>query len=241
MDGANIMTHEQAKQKLIDAGMILAQHGYGDMTRGHLSVRLPDQPELFFMKAHSLGLEEITMDNILTIDLDGKVVAGTARRHSEVFIHSEIFRQRPDVQAVIHTHSTNLVALSALQQPIRPLSQGGAAFVDALPLYTDTIDLIRTPEMGHGVAVALGPHKAVQLKHHGTVMTGRSLEEAIVLLFMLENAAQVQLLAMAAGPLAPEFPPEQIRALQSHLDEPHQFTANFDYLARSARRHYGVS
>src|SRR5580658_6871950 len=103
MQGA-AMTHEEAKQKLIDAGKILEMEGQADFTRGHVSVRVPDDPSLFFMKPHSVGFEEITMENILTIDLDGKVVAGPARRHSEVYIHSEIFRVRPDVQSIIHSH-----------------------------------------------------------------------------------------------------------------------------------------
>jgi ribulose-5-phosphate 4-epimerase/fuculose-1-phosphate aldolase len=228
------MTPEDAKRKLIVSGLILEQHGHGDMTRGHLSVRVPGEAGLFYMKAHSIGLDEITLENILTIDLDGQVVAGTARRHSEVFIHSEIYRARPDVNAVIHTHSTHAVALGASAHPIRPISQGGAMFVDALPAYADTIDLIRSPAMGRGVATALGPHKAVLLRHHGVAMAGGSLEEAVVLLFMLENAAEIQLLALAAGDLAPEFPPAEVRALQDKMKEPHQFTVNFDYLARRA-------
>jgi len=61
------MTQEEAKQKLITSGRILARHGHGDMTRGHPSVRMPGQSELFFMKAHSLGLDEITVGNILLL------------------------------------------------------------------------------------------------------------------------------------------------------------------------------
>lgn len=227
------MTQEEAKQRLVTSGRILARHGHGDMTRGHLSVRVPGQPELFFMKAHSLGLDEITVGNILTIDLDGQVVAGTARRHSEVFIHSEIYRARPGVEAVIHSHSANTVALSALDQPIRPLSQGGVMFAGCLPVYTGTIDLIRRPDQGRGVAEALGPHKAVLMRHHGVAMTGRTLEEAVVLLFMLESAAEIQLKAMAAGALAPEFPASDIADLKTKLESAEQFRINFDYLARN--------
>ena len=87
-------SHKAIKQQLIVAGKVLVAQGQDDFTRGHISFRLPDDPGLFFMKAHSLGLDEITPQNILTIDLDGKVVAGTARRHSEVYIHSEIFKAR---------------------------------------------------------------------------------------------------------------------------------------------------
>ena len=91
------MTHDDAKKKLILAGQVLVDAGQDDFTRGHISVRLPDDPGHFFMKPHSVGLDEITLANILTIDLAGNVVAGTARRHSEVYIHSEVYKARPDV------------------------------------------------------------------------------------------------------------------------------------------------
>src|SRR5665213_2047664 len=107
------MTHDDIKQTMIEAGKVLVAEGQDDFTRGHISMRLPDNPKLFFMKAHSIGLDEITMDNILTIDLEGNVVAGTAKRHSEVYIHSEIFKVRPDVNCVLHTHPPYSVALSS--------------------------------------------------------------------------------------------------------------------------------
>ena len=105
--------HQYLKQQMVMAGKVLVAEGHDDFTRGHISMRLPDNPKLFFMKPHSMGLDEITMDNILTIDLEGNVVAGTARRHSEVYIHSEILKVRPDVNCVIHTHPTYSMALSA--------------------------------------------------------------------------------------------------------------------------------
>src|ERR1700735_2320551 len=92
------------KQKLIVPERALVAAGQGDFTRGHISMRLPDNPKLFYMKPHSVGLDEITMANILTIDLEGNVVAGKAPRHSEGYIHSEIFKARSDVNCVIHAH-----------------------------------------------------------------------------------------------------------------------------------------
>lgn len=227
---------DTAKRALIDAGRILEHQGHGDMTRGHVSVRVPGRPEHFLMKAHSIGFDEITPDNILTFDLDGVLVAGTARPHSERFIHSEIFRARPDVNAVVHTHPTHTVALSAMAQAIRPLSQGGAVFAGALPVYTDTIDLIRTPEMGRSVAACLGPHPAVLMRGHGVAMAGASLEQAVVLCVMLEEAARIQLLASAAGADDWEFPAEDVARLKRNLMSPEQFDVNFAYLARKARK-----
>lgn len=228
--------HDAIKQQLIVAGKILVAQGQDDFTRGHISVRVPGNSKLFFMKPHSMGLDEITMKNILTIDLDGNVVAGTARRHSEVYIHSEIFKAREDVNCVIHTHPSYSVALSSTGQPIKAYSQPGAMFRDDVGVYTDTINLIRSHAMGAGVAKALGPHRAVLLKNHGPVVTGKTIEEAVVSSIMLENAAMIQLMTEAAGEPAAEFPPDDIAQLKRDIGQPEQFKINFDYLARRVKR-----
>lgn len=234
------MTHDEIKQELIWAGKVLVAEGQDDFTRGHISFRLPDNASLFFMKPHSLGLDEITPENILTIDLDGNVVAGTARRHSEVYIHSEVFKARPDVNCVLHTHAPYAVALSATGRPMRCYSQPGALFYEALGVYADTINLIRTAEMGAGVAAALGPHRAVLLKNHGVVAVGASMAETVVGAIMLENAAMVQLAAEGAGEPAPEFPRADIEKLKHDISRPEQFKINFDYLVRRAKRRENI-
>jgi len=228
--------HRAIKEQLIVAGKVLVAEGQDDFTRGHISFRLPDNPSLFFMKAHSIGLDEITMQNILTIDLDGNVVAGSARRHSEVYIHSEIFKARADVNCVIHTHPTYSIALSATGRPLKCYSQPGALFYDALGVYTDTINLIRTHAMGAGVARALGQGRAVLLKNHGVVVTGATIAEAVIGTIMLENGATVQLLVEAAGDPAPEFSRADIEKLKADITQPEQFTINFDYLVRRVKR-----
>jgi L-fuculose-phosphate aldolase len=229
-------SHQAIKQQLIVAGKVLVAEGQDDFTRGHISFRLPDNPKLFFMKAHSIGLDEITMQNILTVDLDGNVVAGAARRHSEVFIHSEIFKARPDVNCVIHTHPTYSTALSATGRTLKCYSQPGALFYEALGIYADTINLIRTVAMGAGVARALGSGRGVLLKNHGVVVTGATVAEAVIGVIMLENGAMVQLLAEAAGDVAPEFPRADIEKLKANISQGEQFQINFDYLARRVKR-----
>jgi L-fuculose-phosphate aldolase len=228
--------HRSLKAQLILAGKVLVAEGQDDFTRGHISFRLPDNPNLFFMKAHSIGLDEITMQNILTIDLEGNVVAGTARRHSEVYIHSEIFKARPDVNCVIHTHPTYSIALSATGRGLKCYSQPGALFYEALGSYADTINLIRSHAMGAGVARALGNGRAVLLKNHGVVVTGATIAEAVIGTIMLENGAMVQLLVEAAGDPAPEFSRADIEKLKADIGQPEQFTLNFDYLVRRVKR-----
>src|SRR5665647_151758 len=234
------MAYDDIKQQLIWAGKVLVAEGQDDFTRGHISFRLPDNSSLFFMKPHRLGLDEITLENILTIDLEGNVVAGTSRRHSEVYIHSEIYKLRQDVHCVIHTHPPYSVALSATGRPMRCYSQPSALFYEALGVYTDTINLIRTHAMGAGVAKALGPHRAVLLKNHGVVVVGASIAEAVVCVIMLENAAMVQMIAEAAGDPASEFPRADIEKLKHDINRPDQFVVNFDYLVRRVMRRASV-
>ena len=231
-----IMSMEEAKQKIIDAGRVLEAEGQGDLTRGHVSVRVPGDPSRFFMKPHSYGFDEITMENIVICNLEGEKVGGGGRRHSEVFIHSEIFKARPDVMSVIHTHPTYAVALSATGRQLKPISQPSVAFADGVPYYTDTIDLIRTKEMGAGVARALGSCKATFMRNHGVAVVGASVEESVILAIMLDNACQIQLLAEAAGGIGEMFSPDYIQQLQYNITRPEQYTINFEYLRRKALR-----
>jgi L-fuculose-phosphate aldolase len=229
------MTDDEARRKLIDAGRILDEQDQGDLTRGHVSVRVPGDPAHFYMKPHSQGLDEITPDNIVRCNLQGEKVGGGGRRHSEVFIHSEIYKARPDVMSVIHVHPVHAVAFSATGAQLLPISQPSVAFADGLPYFTETIDLIRTPEMGAGVARALGSCKAVLLRNHGVAVVGASLEEATVLSILLENACQIQLLAQGGG-IGPMFDDASIQRLHHNITRPEQYTVNFDYLRRRALR-----
>jgi ribulose-5-phosphate 4-epimerase/fuculose-1-phosphate aldolase len=234
------MTADEAKRKLIDAGIVLEAQGLGDFTRGHVTIRDPNDPEKFFMKPHSFGLDEMTMENIVTCNLEGEKLAGGGPRHSEVYIHSEIFKVRPDINSVIHAHPTHALALSATGRPLRAFSQGGAVFADGIGDYRDTIDLIRTKEMGAGVAKSLGSYKATFLKNHGVAVAGRTLEECVILTLMLENACQIQLLAEATGETAPEFPMDDVMKLHDKISRPEQHTINFDYMVRKSRRQLGL-
>jgi L-fuculose-phosphate aldolase len=228
--------HRTMKQDLILAGRVLAAAGQDDFTRGHVSARVPDNDDLFFMKAHSTGLDEITTANILTVDLDGNVVAGAARRHSEVFIHSAIYQARVDVRCVVHTHPPYTVALSATGRALACSSQPAALFHRALGIYDESINLIRTPEMGAAVARALGSHRAVILKNHGIAAVGASIAEAVVTAIMLENAARIETIAQAAGGPAAQFSDDDIAQLKRDLSNPEQFAVNFDYLVRRLKR-----
>ena len=228
--------NEAIKRRLIEAGLILGAADLGDFTRGHVSIRDPDDPSRFFMKPHSLGFEEITLENIVVCDMDGEKIGGGGRRHSEVFIHSEIFKARPDLNSVIHTHPKYATIWCSSERPWRIVSQACVAFADGLGYYQDTVNLIRSPKTGRGVAEALRHHKVVMMRGHGVTVTGVSVEEAVIRTLTLENACHDQVLCLAMGGDIVEFEDSDIASLTANLDNRDQYVVNFDYLARKAKR-----
>src|SRR5688572_19610431 len=128
-------TIDALKESLVNAGRILVEEEQGDFIFGHVAARLPNDPGQFLMKAHTIGLEEITPDNLITVNMEGEKVAGSMPRHLEVFIHSEILRVRSDVKAVVHTHAPFATTFSSLGQPLRPVGHDGAMFCDGLPVF----------------------------------------------------------------------------------------------------------
>ena len=108
-------------------------------------------------------------------------------------------------------------------------------FYNAIGIYKDTINLIRSKQMGAGVARDL-QHSVVMLKNHGIVTAAPTVEEVVIRTIMFENAAQIQVLAEAAGDVAPEFPKADIEQLKHDVSQPDQFAVNFDYLVRRAKR-----
>lgn len=223
-------TVEALKEALIASGRILVDEEQGDLIFGHVTARMPDDPGLFLMKPHTIGLEEMTPDNIITCNIEGEKVAGAMPRHFEVFIHSEILRIRSDVQAVVHTHAPYSVAFSALGRPIEPVGHEGALFCDGLPVFSETSDLIVDQQRGKAVAHSLGEHNAVMLRNHGIVTCGRTIEEATVLALYLEKACKVQLMVEACGGAKHVSTPEDAKVKKGRILP--QSAQVFKYLTR---------
>jgi L-fuculose-phosphate aldolase len=185
--------------KLTKACRILGTEGHNDTVYGHMSSR-SNSAERFWLKGAGLGLEEITSSDFIELDLDGNVLAGTRSRHLEYPIHSEVYRHRPDVMAVVHTHPLYATVFGALLSELRPLTHEGCFFVPPpLPKFDQTSDLIITPALGAAVAQALASHNALFLVNHGIVVVGGSIEEACVAALLLDKACRAQIMAQSAG------------------------------------------
>ena len=174
--------------------------GQGDDVWGHATARVPGT-NTFWMKPAGLGLEEIRADDLLLLDLDGKVLRGRLPRHSEVFIHSEVLRARPEVGGVVHTHPVPATVFSSLGVPLRPIMHEGTNFVPPdVPRFDETTDLIVTPQLGRAVARTLGDRPALFLVNHGIVTAGATIEEAAVNALLLDKIARAQLMVPGGVP-----------------------------------------
>jgi L-ribulose-5-phosphate 4-epimerase len=188
------------KRTLADACRLLALAGQGDDVWGHVTARVPGT-DTFWMKPAGLGLEEIRPDDLLLVDLDGKVLRGRRPRHSEVFIHAEILRARPEVGSVVHTHPLHATVFSSLGVPLRPIMHEGTNFVPPdVPRFEETTDLIVSPALGRAVARVLGDRPALFLVSHGIVTAGATIEEAAVNAILLDKAARAQLMVPGGNP-----------------------------------------
>ncbi len=234
---------DQLTEKLIQGCRVLADDGQGDLIWGHVSARASNIPDRILMKPAGIGLEEMTRDEVITVDLSGDRTAGARPRHVEVFIHTEIMRSRPEIQAVVHTHPPHAVAFSSLCKPLLAIGHEGAMFCDGLPVFDRTSDLIVSPDLGQAVAACLDGHNALLLRNHGIVTAGRSVEEEVMMAVLLEKACKVQLLAEQAGGPQASTSAEEARIKRDRIYAPGSLQAAFDYCVRrhNARHHIGCA
>ncbi|HEV2581698.1 MAG TPA: class II aldolase/adducin family protein [Ktedonobacteraceae bacterium] len=189
----------QLRRELAYACRILAANGHNDTIYGHVTYREAGT-QTFWMKPAALGLDEITPETLIRVDLEGRVVEGELPRHLEWPIHAEILRARPDTTCVVHTHPIYSIAFATTGEPLHALSHEGAQFTPPdVPRFTQTSDLITTRELGEEVARTMNGHLACFLVNHGIVVAGNTIEQAVVSAINLERASQVQLLAAASG------------------------------------------
>ena len=214
------------------AGRILALYGHGDLTLGHVSVRDGNR---IYMKRKGIGLEEVAPADVLTLDLIGRKTAGTGTAHLEVVLHTEVYRAREDVGAVIHTHPIYATALSAVAASLQYVTHDAVMFPEGIGVFEDTADLVVTPDVGAAVARSLGPRRAVLLRNHGVLVVGKDVRWAVLAALTLERAVRMQAVAESLGILKPI--PESMVASQHASKYRESFLDEYwEYWVRCVRR-----
>jgi L-fuculose-phosphate aldolase len=184
-----------------------------------------------------LGFDEITPENLLIVDEDLNVIDGSGMPNPANRFHSWLYRARPDINCIVHTHAPYVSALSMLEVPLE------IAHMDACLLYGQVAFLKKWPGIpvgnkeGEIISQAIGDKKAIMLSHHGLLVAAGSVEEACIMGVMFERAARLQLLAMAAGEIQ-KIPEDLGAEAQKWICTPSRITATFAYYARRAERLY---
>ena len=214
----------------------LSDAGHDSGLAGQITAR-GEEPGTYYTQRLGLGFDEITAGNLLLVDEDLTVLSGDGMANPANRFHSWIYRARPDVNCVVHTHPFHVAALSMLEVPLV------VSHMDIAPLYDDCAFLPDWPgvpvgnEEGEIISGALGDKKAILLAHHGHVVAGASVEEACSLAMLMERGARLQLAAMAAGTIAP-LPDRLAREAHDWTLTPKRSQANFAYYARRALAHH---
>jgi HCOMODA/2-hydroxy-3-carboxy-muconic semialdehyde decarboxylase len=204
-------------ESLVLANQILALNAVVDAF-GHVSVRSEKDPQRFLM-SRSLAPELVREPDILSFGLDGEAIDDHAGPfYLERFIHSEIYKSRPDVNAIVHSHSHSVIPFSVVRASLTPVFHIAGFIPHSTPVFDiaeqfgETDLLVSTPEQGAALARVLGGETAVLMRGHGSVVVGPSLQIAVARAIWLDVNAKILLSARLLGDVKTLSPGEAARA-----------------------------
>jgi ribulose-5-phosphate 4-epimerase/fuculose-1-phosphate aldolase len=191
-------------EDIVVGSRVLADFGVLDGF-GHVSARDPANPGHFLL-ARSLAPALVTADDIMEFDADGNAVDARGRSlFLERFIHAEIYKARPDVMAVVHTHSPGVVPFSISKTPLRPVFHNAAFLAAGVPVWDiakefgATVMLVRDNGIGKSLARTLGDKAVVLMRGHGDVTVGPDVKIAVFRAYYTDVNARLQSQAIALG------------------------------------------
>lgn len=222
------------RERLALTCRILFDGGHDSGLAGQLTARTPEAGR-YYTQRLGLGFDEITASNLLVVDEDLRVQEGGGMPNPANRFHSWIYRARPDVNCIIHTHPLHVASLSMLEVPLEVSHMDNCTLYDDVAFLKDWPGVPVGNEEGEIISAALGDKRAILLSHHGMLIAAGSVEEACVLALQFERAARMQLLAMSAGKIQP-IPPALGREAHDWILTPKRSQVGFSYYARRALR-----
>lgn len=222
------------RQKVALTCRILADEGHESALAGQITARA-DKPGTYWMLSFGLGFDEAQASNIVLCDDDLNLLEGEGMVNPSNRFHLWIYRHRPEVNAIVHTHPPYCSALSLLGEELV------AAHMDTSMFYDDCAFLSEWPgvpigdEEGRIIHEALGNKRAILLAHHGQLVACKTIEEAAVLAVFIERAAKMQIMARAIGSIQ-KIKPELAKEAHDYRLKPEAIGATFHYFARKVLR-----
>ena len=202
------LTLSQAKDVLARANRMIANEGVLDAF-GHVTMRHPTDPGRYLM-SRSRGPELVQPEDIHEFTLDSQIIKPIeARLYGERVIHGEIYKARPEVNAVCHHHAPSILPFCVSGMELKPVYHLGATLGPAVPFWDsrddfgDTTLIVAKPEEGASLAKALGPNWIVLMRRHGATVAGSSLEELTFRTIYTARNAAVQIQAHGLGHVSP--------------------------------------
>jgi ribulose-5-phosphate 4-epimerase/fuculose-1-phosphate aldolase len=163
---------------------------------GHVSARLPESDSFLLTPRISLAL--IAEADLLTLDLDGKVLEGRHPAPFEAWLHTAIMKSKPGVNAVTRIHARVANMFSVTDRKLEPVHNHGSFFAGGVPVFKKP-DLISSAALGAEMVETLGEHPAILLRGNGQVTVGRTIAEAVMMAIYLEEAAAILYGALQIG------------------------------------------
>ncbi|HYD80516.1 MAG TPA: class II aldolase/adducin family protein [Paucimonas sp.] len=193
-------TERQVRRDLAACYRLCALKGWDDLIYTHISAAVPDEPGHFLINPFGLRFDEICASNLVKIDLQGNIVGGREQRVNVTgfAIHGAVHAARADAMCVMHLHNVNGIAVGAQRHGLLPLSQHALRFYGQIG-YHDYEGLALSPREQTRLVERLGTHPALFLRNHGTLVCGRTIAEAYVLMDTLDKACDIQVKALATN------------------------------------------
>src|SRR5918994_80710 len=163
------------RERVAWACRILASEGYQDLTLGHVSARDREPPERMWIKRRGVPLAEVTPADVIEFEIGADLRDASDEMHLEAVLHTEVYRRRDDVGAIVHGHPPYATAFAATDGELLHLTHDAVMFDHGVAVYDGSPDLITEPDQGSEVAAALGEHSVVLLRNHGVLVAHRDL------------------------------------------------------------------
>lgn len=190
----------QARVDLAAMYRLTALYGWDDLVFTHISMRVPGEDHHFLINPYGLLFEEVTASNLVKIDLDGQIVMETPYRINPAgfTIHGAIHAAREDAKCVFHTHTPHGIAVAAQAEGLLPLSQQSLFALASLGYHAYEGVVLNEDEKPRLVA-DLADKQILILRNHGLLTVGRTAAEAFLLMYVVESACRIQILAQSGG------------------------------------------
>lgn len=194
------MTSEEVRYHLSLAYRALAKLKLDDLTYTHLSARVPGE-EAYYIYPFGLLFQEVTADRLLKVSLNGDILEGKELQYNKTgyVMHGSIYRHRLDINAVFHIHTPPIVAVSAMQNGLLPISQWSLHFYKQVAYHEYHSLALSNDEHEDRLVKDLGDKYVMLLKHHGSITAGRTIHEAFFYTHHLQKSCETQCLALQSG------------------------------------------